>query len=210
VKGAKQIDSVQTATSAGTDRSGVTTPDPERWVEEFGDYLFQYALARLRNRTRAEDLVQETFLAALRGQSEFAGRSAERSWPVGILRNKIYDYYRTAHRERSFTDLEFYADEESDQFVASGLRRGAWIHELGPVEWSPQTEQSLDQEEFWSTFRSCADKLPGSVGRVFVLRQTAGPRKAAEPPWMRGFGELGDLKEESAKIMTLIEEEFAR
>jgi RNA polymerase sigma-70 factor (ECF subfamily) len=54
---------MQTAAGAGTGRSGVTAPDPEHWVDEFGDYLFQYALARLRNRTFAEDLVQETFLA---------------------------------------------------------------------------------------------------------------------------------------------------
>ena len=39
--------------------------DPERWVEEYGDYLFKFALVRLRDSARAEDMVQETFLAAL-------------------------------------------------------------------------------------------------------------------------------------------------
>src|SRR5579863_6750809 len=92
--------------------------DPERWVDEHGDYLFRFAFARLRDQTRAEDAVQETFLAALKGGKNFAGRSAEKSWLVGILKNKIYDYFRKAGRETSFTDLEFYADEESDRFVA--------------------------------------------------------------------------------------------
>ena len=59
--------------------------DPERWVELHGDYLFKYAMTRLRDPTQAEDAVQETFLAALKGGEAFAGRSAEKSWLVGIL-----------------------------------------------------------------------------------------------------------------------------
>src|SRR5262249_28025845 len=94
--------------------------DPERWVEEYGDYLFKFACLRLRDGARAEDLVQETFLAALKGRQSFAGRSSEKSWLVGILKNKIYDHYRQASRETSFTDLEFYSDEESDRFIPDG------------------------------------------------------------------------------------------
>ncbi len=86
--------------------------DPERWVDLHGDYLFKYALIRLRDPAKAEDAVQETFLAALKGGKSFQGRSAEKSWLVGVLKNKIYDYYRKSSRETSFTDLEFYSDEE--------------------------------------------------------------------------------------------------
>ncbi len=39
--------------------------DPERWVDDYGDFLFKFALARLRDPARAEDAVPETFLAAL-------------------------------------------------------------------------------------------------------------------------------------------------
>src|SRR5882672_7151320 len=95
--------------------------DPEQWVELHGDYLFKYALARLRDPARAEDMVQETFLAALKGGKSFAGRSAEKSWLVGILKNKICDHYRKASRETSFTDMEFYSDEESDRFIPDGM-----------------------------------------------------------------------------------------
>src|SRR5271165_5581144 len=90
--------------------------DPEQWVDLHGDYLFKYALMRLRDPAKAEDAVQETFLAALKGGKTFAGRSAEKSWLVGILKNKICDYYRRASRETPFTNLEFYLDEESDRF----------------------------------------------------------------------------------------------
>jgi RNA polymerase sigma-70 factor (ECF subfamily) len=134
------------------------------------DYLFNYAMKRLRDLTDAEDVVQETFLATLKGGKIFAGRSVERSWLVGILKNKICDHYRRASRETRFTDLEFYSDEESGRFVAEGLRKGAWIHELGPREW-PNPRESLDNEEFWQTYRDCSGKLPKNIAAVFNLRE---------------------------------------
>jgi RNA polymerase sigma-70 factor (ECF subfamily) len=145
--------------------------DPEQWVDLHGDYLFKYALMRLRDPAKAEDAVQETFLAALKGGKTFAGRSAEKSWLVGILKNKIFDYYRKASRETSFTDLDFYADEESDRFIADGMGKGGWIHELGPVEWSSNPAVGLDNEIFWKTFHDCASKLPKNVSAVFCLRE---------------------------------------
>src|SRR5262245_47586465 len=101
--------------------AAVKLSDPERWVEEHGDYLFKYALSRLRDPAKAEDMVQETFLAALKGGKNFQGRSSEKSWLVGILKNKICDSYRKASRETLFTDLEFYSDEETDRFIPDGV-----------------------------------------------------------------------------------------
>ncbi len=147
--------------------------DPELWVDLHGDYLFKYALMRLRDPAKAEDAVQETFLAALKGGNSFSGRSAEKSWLVGILKNKIFDYYRKASREMSFADLDFYAGEDSDRFVADGMSKGGWIHELGPQEWAGIGE-SLDNGLFWKTYRDCAGKLPINVAAVFNLREVDG------------------------------------
>src|ERR1700690_607031 len=147
--------------------------DPEQWVDLHGDYLFKYALLRLRDAARAEDAVQETFLAALKGRKTFQGRSAEKSWLVGILKNKICDHFRKAHRETSFTDLEFYHDEESDRFVADGLGKGGWIHEFGPQEW-PHPGESLDNESFWKAYHDCSARLPKNVATVFSLREVDG------------------------------------
>jgi RNA polymerase sigma-70 factor (TIGR02943 family) len=147
--------------------------DPERWVDEHGDYLFRYALARLRDVSRAEDAVQETFLAALKGGKSFQGRSAEKSWLTGILKNKIFDHFRRAGRETSFTDLEFYNDEEGDRFVSEGVFKDGWIHELGPQEWN-SPGAGLDSEVFWRTYRDCSNKLPKNVATVFTLREVDG------------------------------------
>ena len=161
---------IQPAAAPG---SAATLSDPERWVDLYGDYLFKFALMRLRDAARAEDAVQETFLAALKGGKTFAGRSAEKSWLVGILKNKICDHYRRASRETSFTDMEFYSDEDGDRFVADGQFKDGWIHELGPQEWT-SPGASLDSEAFWKTFHDCSSKLPKNVSAVFSLREVDG------------------------------------
>jgi DNA-directed RNA polymerase specialized sigma subunit, sigma24 homolog len=87
--------------------SVVAGNDPATWVDEHGDVLYRYALARVRKPDVAQDLVQETFLAAVRGHEKFARQSSVRSWLCGILKHKLCDYYRKLGRETSFTDLEF-------------------------------------------------------------------------------------------------------
>ena len=139
--------------------------DPHRWVDDHGDCLYRYALVRVRTPEVAEDLVQETLLVAVRSKDNFAGRSSERSWLVGILKNKIIDYYRKLGRETSFTDLEFLEDEYSHKFVEQGF----WNHHLGPHEWRPEADEVMHKGEFWQTMRDCLSKLPQRVADVFML-----------------------------------------
>src|SRR5882724_10638082 len=70
------------------------------WLSAHGDYLFNLAVGQVRDPLVAEDLVQETFLAALKARERFSGRSSDRTWLVGILRSKIYDHLRRVCRER--------------------------------------------------------------------------------------------------------------
>ena len=140
------------------------------WVDDHGDCLYRYALARVRKPEIAEDLVQETLLAAVRGYEKFGGRSSVRSWLVGILKHKIIDHYRKAGRETSFTDLEFFAGECSEKFVSIGF----WKHEDGPQEWQPDAAEVMQRGEFWQTMTECLSKLPERVASVFSLREMEG------------------------------------
>ena len=141
--------------------------DPARWVDEHGDCLYRYALARLRAPETAQDLVQETFLAAVRAQERFTGGASERSWLVGILKHKIADYYRKRGRETNFTDLEFLQDEGRDKFT----RGGWWNHDRGPVEWRPAADEAMQNSEFWQTMHGCLGRLPERTAAVFALRE---------------------------------------
>src|SRR5688572_30556932 len=88
------------ANDATTMESNATMPD--QWVEAHGDYLFNFAIGQLRDANVAEDLVQDTFLAAFKARERFSGQSSERTWLVGILRHKICDHLRHTCRQRSF------------------------------------------------------------------------------------------------------------
>lgn len=74
------------------------------WLNEHGDYLYRFTLARLRDQHQAEDAVQETMLAAIKSNS-FEGESSARTWPTGILKHKIIDLQRKQIREQPISAL---------------------------------------------------------------------------------------------------------
>jgi len=71
---------------------------PEQWLSLHGDALSRYALLLVADEHRAEDLVQETLLAALKGRSRYSAAASERTWLIAILRNKVIDERRRACR----------------------------------------------------------------------------------------------------------------
>jgi RNA polymerase sigma factor (sigma-70 family) len=155
------------------------TANPDRWVDDHGDCLYGYALVRVRTPEVAQDLVQEAFLAALRSCEKYAGRSSERSWLCGILKNKIVDYYRKLGRETSFTDMESLSDEFSEKFVSEGW----WVHVKGPKDCKPEPDVISHRSEFWKTTHHCLGKLPDRIAKVFMLREMESyrRRKSAKP-----------------------------
>ena len=146
--------------------------DPERWVDEHGDYLFHYALSRVREPARAEDFVQEALLGGLRSADRYQGRSSERTWLTGILKNKLLDHFRKSGRETNFTDLEFFAEEE-DRAFENQEYPDHWNSASAPSEWD-QAGDALDREQFWRVFHQCSGKLPERIARVFLLREVDG------------------------------------
>jgi len=147
--------------------------DPERWVEEYGDGLFGFAAARVRDRAVAQDLVQETFLAALRTSASFAGRSSERAWLFGILRNKLADHYRLQNREIATADPEAPLPEEQGAFGTSGLGKDGWVMRLAPKAWETP-DGTLLRKEFQDVLKGCMSRLPAKVAQVFLLREIDG------------------------------------
>lgn len=143
--------------------------DPTTWVEQHGDYLFRYALIRVRNETVAEDLVQDALLAAFQGREQFSGQFTERSWLTGILKHKILDHFRRQARERTVmaddalpTELEGRCDD-----------LGLWKHapETGPADWGADAGTQMERKEFMAALKQCLAKLPPRQADAFVLRE---------------------------------------
>lgn len=158
-------------TSPAAKPSGLT--NPEQWVEAHADALFGFAMLRVRDRSTAQDLVQETFLAALRAEGRFAGRSSERAWLFGILRNKLADYYRRKGRDVPPEEGESLGPDEGRFFHSAGGKKDAWVEGRAPRQWA-DPEESLMQKEFQTVLLACLAKLPDKVAQVFVLREVDG------------------------------------
>ncbi len=56
-------------TLTGLQKMQQNTTTPDDWVEAHGDYLFNFAIGQLRDASVAEDLVQDTFLAAFKSRN---------------------------------------------------------------------------------------------------------------------------------------------
>ncbi len=141
--------------------------DPARWLDEHGDYLYRYALARIRDEAQAADLVQETLLAAWQARERFSGGSNLRTWLVGILKHKIVDQIRREIRAREGMDaLE--RDPTSDWFDDSGR----WTEH--PVPWRDDPARLLENRQFMDVLRTCLDGVPKRQRRAFELREIAG------------------------------------
>lgn len=134
-----------------------------RWVDAYGDYLFNFAMGQLRDPHVAEDLVQETFLGALKSNKPFAGMSSERTWLVGILRHKIYDHLRRTCRERALrAENELVRDDEEAWEHAL-----LWAHDLAAESHSPTRRMELS--EFRENLELALGKLPPRLAQVFQL-----------------------------------------
>lgn len=142
--------------------------DPSEWVDRYGDYLFRYAMLRLRNRSATEDLVQETFLAALKDRHSFSGRSSEATWLVGILKHKIADHFRRQSREVSRPGGTLSDPPRDDPFDADGR----WA--TGPTEWGGNPADLLRQKEFVEQLAKCLSALSPNQANAFTLREIEG------------------------------------
>jgi RNA polymerase sigma-70 factor, ECF subfamily len=145
--------------------------NPESWVDDHGDYLFGYALLRLRNKQVAEEVVQETFLAALQARDKFAGQSSERTWLIGILKHKVIDYFRKTSREVPLEESSSAGSESEDPFRRTGEWVGHWTEKAAPLDWQADAIKLLEQKEFREVLNQCLSSLPPRLAQVFVLRE---------------------------------------
>jgi RNA polymerase sigma-70 factor (TIGR02943 family) len=145
-----------------------TIPEPEEWVDEYGDALFRFALARIKDPSLAEDLVQETFLAALPARKNFKGRSSPKTWLIAILKNKIIDHFRKKKPEESREDIETFSEIDDHPFNP----RGAWNHR--PAQWGANPGKVLEQKEFLDVFYQCLTGLSDRIAKAFILREVDG------------------------------------
>ena len=129
-------------------------------------YLLKFARLQLRNEAWAEDAVSETVLAALAKPQSFSQRSQLKTWLVGILKHKIIDALRLHGREVSSSPSD---DGEGDLLDTLSFKPDGHFVQT-PADWG-NPERELGSRQFFEVLEACADKLPATQGRLFLMRE---------------------------------------
>jgi RNA polymerase sigma-70 factor (ECF subfamily) len=136
-------------------------------IEKHRRYLTRVAQLQLRDPDLAQDVVQDTLLAALTGAAGFDGRSSVKTWLTGILKHKIVDAIR--RKQKAPVPLATLDDEGTlDDIDALFKPNGGW--QDPPADWG-DPEAALSRREFFDVLEFCLEKLPPQTGRVFMMRE---------------------------------------
>ena len=138
---------------------------PEQWVDMYGDYLFGFAMSRLRNPEAAQDCVQDTFMAGIKALDRFDGSRDIKFWLRGIMRNKIVDQIRKAVKE-SKVDI----DSEDEAMMESFWFKYSGITTTNPDPWQFNPRKSYDNGEFWQVFETCINDVKDPARQAFILK----------------------------------------
>ena len=130
-------------------------------------YLLRVARLQLRDADLAEDVVQDTMLAALKAREGYTGASTVKTWITGILKHKIVDAIR-ARQRAPVAMAELDEDADVDDFDGLFKANGAWADK--PADWG-NPEASLSRQQFFDVLEICLDNLPAKTARVFVMRE---------------------------------------
>ncbi|MDA1274553.1 MAG: sigma-70 family RNA polymerase sigma factor [Verrucomicrobia bacterium] len=143
--------------------------NPSEWVDAHSNYLFRYALIRVRDEGVAEDMVQEALLAAFKARDHYTEGASERGWLTGILRHKILDHFRQVGRDRAIFHEQSLPPELDERFDDLGQ----WKTEppLSPKVWGPDAASQMQSKEFMAALKQCLAKLPQRCADAFVLRE---------------------------------------
>lgn len=145
------------------------TEEVQRRLAEVRPRLLAFARLQLGDQAQAEDLVQESLVAAWEGLDRFTGSAQLETWVFGILKHKLIDEIR--HRSREQTT----GFDPDDMPEVDGLfnPRAHWLPAARPKAWS-EPEQACMQDGFWQVFDFCVLHLPESTARVFSMRELMG------------------------------------
>jgi len=141
--------------------------NPNTWIDLYSDYLYNYTIARVNDKDMAQDLVQDTFLAALKSMKNFKGEASERTWLISILKRKIIDYYRKINSKKGQAEVRitYNSDSEGD---------GDWLEERVADPFDKTAEEFMQNTELGDAIYHCLDKLPKKQADVFKMKTIQG------------------------------------
>jgi RNA polymerase sigma-70 factor, ECF subfamily len=132
---------------------------------EHRNAMLRFARRRIRDEALAEDAVQDALVAALASRASFRGKSALRTWLIGILNHKIQDAFR---RETRYVKLDI-ADAEDG---SGNDERVAAMAACGSVGEDPLAQVTFRRVQ--AALLDEVEKLPAGLRSVFLMQAVEG------------------------------------
>lgn len=136
--------------------------NPNKWVDRYANYLYNYTIVRVNDHEIAQDIVSETFLAGLRSKDNFKGNAKERTWLVAILKHKIIDHYRHKSSLKGSAEMQVDWNNEDQQ--------GDWLEERVQDGINPNITDLIENQELGSAILECLGTLDEKHAEIFRLR----------------------------------------
>lgn len=145
------------------------------WVNLYADGLYSRAMYMLNDKMLAQDMVQDTYAAALKGLDGFKEESEPKTWLMSILNRKIIDHYRKvkSQRNRGLTVQELPEYQMTQQLFDDS---DSWKGGSEESFWS--NDKSLfNDDQFIQIFNACIWDLPDiwrkSIQAKYILQKKA-------------------------------------
>lgn len=133
--------------------------NPNKWVDNYADYLYNYTIVRVNDPMVAQDLISETFLAGLKSKNNFKGEATERTWLISILKRKIIDFYRKKNSKKGKAEVRIsYREADAE---------GDWLEENAADPFDRTAEDRMESNELGVAILKCLDKLPEKQAAIF-------------------------------------------
>jgi RNA polymerase sigma-70 factor (ECF subfamily) len=140
---------------------------PNKWIDLYSDYLFNYTITRVKDRETAQDLVQDTFMAGLKSMKNFKGEASERTWLVSILKRKIIDHYRKINSKKGQAEVRVNFSQDGDE-------EGSWLEKKVADPFDKTAEDTIENTELGLAIHECLSKLPQKQADVFKMKTLLG------------------------------------
>ena len=141
--------------------------NPNKWIDLYADYLFNFTISRVNDREMAQDLVQETFLAGLKSMKNFKGEASERTWLISILKRKIIDHYRKINSIKGKAEVRITSNNDSET-------EGDWLEERVADPFDKTAEDTMQNTELGEAILNCLSKLPEKQSEIFRMKTIEG------------------------------------
>jgi RNA polymerase sigma-70 factor (ECF subfamily) len=141
--------------------------------------MVRVAVLFCRDQDAAEEVVQETWIAVLKGLEKFEARSSLKTWIFSILANKAKTRGMRESRSVAFSELAAQADEEGDgnESLVDPARfkeDGWWRETTHPHRWETTPEAAYQSAEIRGCIQQALDLLPHNQCQVITLRDLEG------------------------------------